>query len=200
MARKNASVIIDNTPYDDVFRTMMVDCRQLLIPVINEIFGKNYSGKEKILFSQNEHFLNRKGGKTQKRITDSAFDIIGEKEDSYIFECQSTADNTLVIRIFEYSAQDALDKGVLVQNKLKVKIPKAAVLFLRSNSNTPDKLEIELETPGGTVRFDIPVMKMRDYSIDTIFEKNYFFWFLLFRFYMKKDFLCVKRMLVNLNR
>ena len=37
------------TPYDDAFRTMMNDCIQLLIPVINEIFGKNYTGKEKLL-------------------------------------------------------------------------------------------------------------------------------------------------------
>ena len=55
-------VKISNTPYDDVFRTLLNDCSSLIIPVINEIFGENYSGKEKIIFSSNEHFLNKQGG------------------------------------------------------------------------------------------------------------------------------------------
>lgn len=41
------------SPYDDAFRTLMNDCIQLLIPVINEIFGKNYTGKEKIITHPN---------------------------------------------------------------------------------------------------------------------------------------------------
>ena len=51
-------VRITSTPYDDVFRTLLNDCSQLVIPVINEVFGENYSGKEEIIFSPNEHFLN----------------------------------------------------------------------------------------------------------------------------------------------
>ncbi len=34
-----------NTPYDDVFRTLLNDCTELIIPVVNEIFGENYTGK-----------------------------------------------------------------------------------------------------------------------------------------------------------
>ena len=45
-----------NTPYDDVFRTLLNDCSPLIIPVINEIFGEHFSGQEKIVFSPNEHF------------------------------------------------------------------------------------------------------------------------------------------------
>ncbi|MCI9196896.1 MAG: hypothetical protein HFH55_03140 [Lachnospiraceae bacterium] len=55
-------VRITSTPYDDVFRTLLNDCSQLVIPVINEVFGENYSGKEEIIFSPNEHFLNRPCG------------------------------------------------------------------------------------------------------------------------------------------
>lgn len=28
------------TPYDDVFRTLLNDCTDLIIPVINDTFGK----------------------------------------------------------------------------------------------------------------------------------------------------------------
>lgn len=37
-----------STPYDDVFRTLLNDCTSLIIPVINEVFGEHYSGKEEI--------------------------------------------------------------------------------------------------------------------------------------------------------
>ncbi|MBQ6342399.1 MAG: hypothetical protein IJI41_04685 [Anaerolineaceae bacterium] len=141
--RQQAIELQSSTPYDDVFRTMMVDCPQLLLPILNEIFGKNYTGNEKIVFNQNEHFINQQDGAEEKRITDSSFTVIGETEDKYIFECQAVADNTLLIRIFEYITQDALDHSVVSGSKLIVTIPQAAILFLRSGKRTPDEMEVE---------------------------------------------------------
>lgn len=37
-------MMISNTPYDDVFRTLLNDCSFLIIPVINEVFGEHYVG------------------------------------------------------------------------------------------------------------------------------------------------------------
>ena len=37
-----------NTPYDDVFRTLLTDCSSLIIPVVNEIFHENYTGEETV--------------------------------------------------------------------------------------------------------------------------------------------------------
>ena len=70
---------ITNTPYDDVFRTLLNDCGSLIIPVINEVFGEDYSGEEKIIFSPNEHFLNQQSGNEEERITDSSFKILGKE-------------------------------------------------------------------------------------------------------------------------
>ncbi len=68
---------ITNTPYDDVFRTLLNDCSFLILPVINEVFGELYTGKEEIVFSPNEHFLNRQRGNETERITDTSFKVIG---------------------------------------------------------------------------------------------------------------------------
>ena len=43
-----------NTPYDDVFRTLLTDCTALIIPVVNELFHTSYTGKETIHLLQNE--------------------------------------------------------------------------------------------------------------------------------------------------
>ena len=88
--------LVVNTPYDNAFRTMVNDCSKLLFAVINEAFGKNYHGDEQIIFHPNEHFINKQDGKESKRITDSAFTIIGidernnRTEDNYVIECQSS--------------------------------------------------------------------------------------------------------------
>ena len=55
-----------NTPYDDVFRTLLNDCKQLIFPVLNEIFGENYSGNEDIKFSQNEIYLTQQDGEQEQ--------------------------------------------------------------------------------------------------------------------------------------
>ena len=98
-------VKISNTPYDDVFRTLLNDCSSLIIPVINEIFGENYSGKEKIIFSSNEHFLNKQGGNEEERITDTSFVILGKETKKYHLECQSNSDHRMLVRFFEYDTQ-----------------------------------------------------------------------------------------------
>ena len=35
--------MFSNTPYDDVFRSMLVRCCDLILPVVNEIFGEHYT-------------------------------------------------------------------------------------------------------------------------------------------------------------
>lgn len=166
---------IVNTPYDDVFRTLLNDCSNLIIPVINEVFNECYSGKEKVIFSPETHFLNQQDGDEVKRVTDSSFTIVGKDEKKFLYECQSTADSSMLVRIFEYATQIALDQGEIIENTLKVEIPHSAILFLRSTRSAPDKMKIEMTTPGGMVSFDIPVMKAQKYGIDEIFEKNLLF-------------------------
>ena len=166
------SVRITNTPYDDVFRTLLNDCSSLILPVINEVFGEHYSGQEKIVFSPNEHFLNQQGGNEEERITDTSFRIEGKESKKYHLECQSSTDNSMLVRFFEYDTQIALDEGQISGNILTVTLPHSAVLFLRHHISSPDTLKIRMVTPGGTVEYDVRVMKSQQYTLDEIFEKK----------------------------
>ena len=166
------NVRITNTPYDDVFRTLLNDCSPLIIPVINEIFKEHYSGQEKIIFSPNEHFMNQQGGNEEERITDTSFWIEGEKTKKYHLECQSSTDTSRLVRFFDYDTQIALDEGQINGNVLTVTLPHSAVLFLRHHASTPDTLKIRMVTPGGTVEYDIQVMKSQQYTLEEIFDKN----------------------------
>ncbi len=159
--------------YDGAFRTILNDCRQLIIPVINEIFGEQYTGDEKIEFYPKEHFIDQQDAADQERITDTNFAIIGRTKKKYHLECESSPpDGRMTIRLFEYDAQIALDEGEVTKETLTVTFPNTAVLYLRAYKKTPDKMRYVIITPGGTVQYDVPIMKVQAYSLDDIFEKR----------------------------
>lgn len=164
-----------NTPYDDVFRTLLNDCKQLAIPIINEAFHEKYTGDEDIIFFPNEHFLNRQDGAEVERITDTCFIVRGNITKKYHWECQSTADNSMMVRIFEYDAQIALDDGEVTGDVLTVEFPNSAILYLRSDLKTPDIMKICIKTSGGEIVYDVPTLKVRKYSIQEIFDKQLLF-------------------------
>ena len=159
--------------YDGAFRTILNDCRKLIIPVINEIFDENYTGNEEIQFFPNEHFLDQQDGADKERITDTNLRIIGKETKKYHIECESSLpDGKITVRLFEYDAQIALDEGTVTKETLTVTFPNTAVLYLRTYQKTPDKMKYVIVTPGGTVQYDVPIMKVQAYSLDDIFEKN----------------------------
>ena len=159
--------------YDGAFRTILNDCRKLIIPVINEIFGETYIGEEEIQFFPNEHFIDQQDEADRERITDTNFTIFGKIPKKYHIECESSLpDGKITIRLFEYDAQIALDEGEVTEETLTVTFPNTAVLYLRTYKKTPDKMKYVIITPGGTVQYDVPIMKVQTYSLDYIFEKR----------------------------
>ena len=93
---------------------------------------------------------NKQNGAEDKIITDASFKVIkGDIEKKYHLECQSTIDNSMVLRFFEYDSQIALDDATIEKivgddggkksdGVLTVTFPHSAVLYLRSNKNTGD--------------------------------------------------------------
>ena len=60
----------NNTIFDDVFRTMLQKMPQMAIPLINEVFGKDYPENIKLKQGRNEFYT-----KDGKVITDSHLQI-----------------------------------------------------------------------------------------------------------------------------
>ncbi len=71
-----------------------------------------------------------------------------------------------------HNIQIALDDGEVTEETLTVTFPNTAVLYLRTYKRTPDKMKYVIITPGGTVQYDVPIMKTQKYSLDDIFEKR----------------------------
>ena len=156
---------MNNTIFDDVFRTMIEKMPYLAVPLINEVFHTSYPQDVPIIQLRNEH--QQENGEI---ITDSCLKI-GDK--LYHIECQSTDDTTMAIRMIEYDFSIAVENAHKQGRRYRMDFPRSCVLYLRSGNNTPDFLEVEMALANGNiVLYQIPTIKLETYTKDGIFEKK----------------------------
>lgn len=156
---------MNNTIFDDVFRTMIEKMPYLAVPLINEVFHTSYPQDVPIIQLRNEH--QQENGEI---ITDSCLKI-GDK--LYHIECQSTDDTTMAIRMIEYDFSIAVENAHKQGRRYRMDFPRSCVLYLRSGNNTPDFLGVEMAlADGNIVLYQIPTIKLETYTKDSIFEKN----------------------------
>lgn len=157
----------NNTIFDDVFRTMLEKMPELIIPLINEVFGTDYPADIPIVQKRNEHYT-----ENGKIITDSHLYIAGKM---YHIECQSTSDSSMIIRMVEYDFAVALEAVEKENEKYRMYFPHSCVLYLRGK-NGPEQLEMELIMPDGQcLNYRVPVIRVEQYTQDIIFQKKLLF-------------------------
>ena len=177
------------TAYDDAFRTMLNDCSALIIPVVNLYFNENYTGNEEITFSKNEHYLAHSDSTEDKRVTDSSFVITraDKTKKRYHIECEEQLNGSILVRMFEYDAQIALDDRTINGAELTVSFPHSAVMALRYAEKSPDTMKINVVTPGGQTSYTVPIIKVQQYSLDELFENKLLFFLPFFIFSHEKE-------------
>lgn len=155
----------DNTIFDSVFKTMVHKTPQLIVPFINEAFGRNYPNDTDVI-----HFSNEHEGVRGTVIDDSVFRL---QNKIYHIECQSTPDSNMVVRMIEYDFSIALEQALAAGAPYEMEFPASCVLFLRHTSKTPDMLAMKVNLPdGGSFQYTAHVVKAQRYESDEIFEKR----------------------------
>ena len=152
--------------FDNVFRTMVEKTPELIVMLINEVFGADYLPKESVLQARNEHET-----KTGEIITDSLFIIRGK---TYHIECQARDDSTMAIRMFEYDFNVALEQAEKSKKGVyRIKFPESCVLYIRKRAVRKKTLGVEVEFPNGqVVTYQSKVIPAQAYSVGDIFEKK----------------------------
>ena len=84
-------------------------------------------------------------------------------------------DDTIIVRIFEYDAQIALNDGKRDGTTFTVSFPHSAVMALRHTKKTPSSMHIRVVTPSGEAGYDVPVIKVQQYSLEEIFQRKLLF-------------------------
>ena len=159
------------TPFDDSFRTLLEAVPEVFIPLINEVYGTDYSLNENVIQFKNEHVISGK-----KLITDSHL-YVGElslRDHHYHFECESNPDGTIVLRMMQYDMLIALDTiEKTASDEYRMRLPKSAVLYIRHNKATPDHIIVKLQNENNeSLNHEIKVIKIGKYTINQLFEKR----------------------------
>ncbi len=81
----------------------------------------------------------------------------------------------MIVRMFEYDSQIAIEHGIVEGNVFEVEFPHSAVLYLRYNKNTPDYYTIKIKAGTESLSYAIPVLKVQQYGIEELFEKRLYF-------------------------
>lgn len=156
---------MSRTIFDDVFRTMVEKLPYLAVPLINEVFNTSYPENVEIIQLRNED--QQEDGEI---ISDCCLKI---NRKLYHIECQSIDDTTMAIRMIEYDFAIAIENAQKRGRRYRIESPRSCVIYLRSNKNTPDALEVEVVFPDGKMHlYHIPTVKLENYTKDIIFEKN----------------------------
>ena len=154
-----------STTFDDVFRTIAQKMPFMMVALINEAFGESYPDNVKIQQLRNEFIT-----KDKKIITDSLFLI---KDKYYHIECQSNPDSTMEIRMIEYDFMIAHEHAEKKEGRYEINFPESAVLYLRHNKSTPDKLKVVVNMPDGrSFDYETKIIKAKDYTQEEIFRKK----------------------------
>lgn len=171
---KKDSPFFSDFAYDDAFRTMETECDDIVIPFVNYFYNENYDDSAEISRLRNEHFIEHENQSDEKRITDSHFKITQNGVSKiYHIECESSAfDNSILVRLFEYDSQIALDESEAEGTVLRVKFPYTGLLLLRKSDKAPGRAEVIIQTPKGEISYDVTFMKISDFTVDRLFENR----------------------------
>ncbi len=167
--------------WDELIKRMAGLYPKLLLPVIREIFGKEYLEDVGIEFLSTEYSLdtiNEDGSHIMHSVFADMVFRIGDI-DIYHMECQIAPEAEMVVRMYEYDTQMAVIHGVKSYPNRKgyaLEMPRSVILYLTHTGNTPDVETMEVNFPNGERwTYEVPAMKVQEYSLEKIRERKLFF-------------------------
>ena len=181
------------TPYDDVFKTLLVKCSRLVIAFVNQIFHKCYSLTENVNFENTEQLHIHTNGEQSKRFVDCTFTIGTNSQKRYHIECQTNFDPDMIIRMFEYDTFIAQEHCEKDNDIIVFRFPESAVLYLRKDRRIKDKISVILELSGDKrIPHEIPVVKIWDYSLEALVDNGLYILIPFYFFNCQKEIESIK--------
>ena len=161
---KKQNTLNDNI-WDIIFKAILQEMPQMTLPLINEVFHENYGIDAEIIPLNNE-FYNVDGSKV---VSDTAFLV---EKMLYHFECQFSNDKEMAFRMFEYDFHIAL-AGTKGEKRIdEIFFPKSCVVYITTNKNNPQKLSMKVKFPNGEFIYEVPTVRVHDYSFESIGKKK----------------------------
>ena len=160
--------------YDNTFQTIKKNHKRLLIAIINDAFHKDYpmDAPVDLLPAKSEFFTQTKGGAAtiEDRESDA---ILRIGNDYFILEVQAYDDDTMAIRIAEYTFLAARDLALGDQGHVRLQIPRFTIIYIKPSTKTPRNTQITYSFPDGQeVTYKENNVFLSDLSREEIIEKK----------------------------
>ena len=162
--------------YDSVFWTEINKFTRYVPMLVNEAFGEHFTMNAKVEILPGKQVIDINGGKKIKREVDALVRLSEELEEPvshlYHFELETKGKKSIFIRIAQYATAHAFAHVLELEDGAEIEVPHSAVVFLRSDSVDIRDFKIYIKYPKGRVSYDVPVLRIKDYDLDAIFEKK----------------------------
>ena len=162
--------------YDSVFWTEINKFTRYVPMLVNEAFGEHFTMNAKVEILPGKQVIDINGGKKIKREVDALVRLSEELEEPishlYHFELETKGKKSIFIRIAQYATAHAFAHVIELEDGAEIEVPHSAVVFLRSDSVDIRDFKIYIRYPKGRVSYNVPVLRIKDYDLDAIFEKK----------------------------
>lgn len=158
--------------WDEMFKCHIQFHPKLILPIIEEKFGKAYEENAEIEFLTTRYSVEYVGEKGQKILRIVLTDIVLkiEQKDIFHLECQFAPNGEMITKMYEYDGKIALfhRKSIREQGENKKLIfPYSTIIYFTHTGNTPDEEMLHMKLPNGNVwEYKIPVLKVQEYSLE----------------------------------
>ena len=163
--------------YDNVFKTMKMKHKRLFVPVINDVFDRNYPKDVKVDILSSEGYLTEnETGDGSKAIEEQISDFLIKIENEiYLLECQSYDDGSMAIRIAEYAFIVARQFASWDIGHATIPMPRFSIIYVKRTKRTPKTTTITFTFPDGrTVDYKSDNVILEDFTKEKVVEKRLF--------------------------
>lgn len=163
--------------YDNVFKTMKMKHKRLFVPVINDIFHRNYLPDIKMEILPSEGYLTKSetldgSEEIEEQVSDFLIKI---GDEVYLLECQSYDDGSMAIRIAEYAFIVGRQYAVWDIGRAVIPMPGFSVIYIKRTDRTPEKTVITFVFPDGQqVDYGSDNVILAQFTREKIVEKRLF--------------------------
>jgi len=164
-----------NHAYDDVFKSLKHNHKELFIPIINDLFGKHYTRADDAdLLPSEGYIINAESPDGNADIEGKTSDFLLKiGNDTYLLECQSYNDGSMAIRIVEYAFISAKQNAVWENGRCFLTMPHYRIIYVKSSLTTPDKTKITFTFPDGkSVDYDADNVILKEYTKEEIMDRQ----------------------------
>jgi len=180
-----------NKIFDTIIKQLFHVSPKALIDLLNSTYQEKISYDAGIDYGNNEF---KKSNLDDLR--GDMFLSIDEKGQIRRFhiEFQTQNDKTMILRMFEYGYQKAIELIKDYKKEVRVKFPEQRLIFLEKNENIPDEIEMVLELNyGKTINYKVPAIKYGEYDILELCKRNLYILLPLYVIKLRREFENINR-------